>query len=94
MAAPAAGPNTGIQAYPQSEVPLFLMGKIACMIRGPKSRAGLMAYPVVPPNPNPIPHTKIPTKKGPRPCSTLEKVPKATTAKAEAKASDGRICTK
>jgi|GEM_PF-4495846 len=40
---PIVGPITGIHAYPQSLFPLFLMGKIACIIRGPKSRAGLIA---------------------------------------------------
>src|SRR5699024_12877159 len=42
-APPMKGPRTGTQAYPQSEVPLFLIGRIACARRGPRSRAGLMA---------------------------------------------------
>jgi len=33
------------------------MGNKACAILGPKSRAGLMAYPVVPPSESPIPQT-------------------------------------
>src|SRR5277367_4306279 len=36
-------------------------------MRGPKSRAGLMAYPVVPPSESPMPHTSAPTRYGPRP---------------------------
>src|ERR1041385_2710602 len=55
---PTIGPTIGIHAYAQSLVPLLLIGKIACMIRGPKSRAGFMAYPVVPPSESPITQTK------------------------------------
>ena len=36
------------------------------MIRGPRSRAGLMAYPVVPPRERPIAQTSTPTRYGPR----------------------------
>lgn len=51
------GPNTGTAAYPQSLLPFPLIGRIKCMILGPKSLAGLMAQPVGPPNPKPIPPT-------------------------------------
>ena len=57
------GPKTGIQLYDQSLVPLFLMGRMACMIRGPKSLAGLMAQPVGPPNPSPTHNTSNATGK-------------------------------
>jgi hypothetical protein len=36
-----------------------------CTILGPKSLAGLIAYPVVPPKLSPIAHTKIATGKAP-----------------------------
>ena len=42
-AAPSSGPNIGIGAYAQSEVPFPATGHSACATRGPKSRAGLMA---------------------------------------------------
>ena len=48
-AAAMHGPTTGIHAYPHSDEPLPEMGKIACAILGARSRAGLIAYPVVPP---------------------------------------------
>src|SRR5690349_18941283 len=51
---PMVGPTIGIQAYPQSEVPFPGIGSSACAIRGPRSRAGLIAYPVGPPNERPI----------------------------------------
>ena len=57
---PAIGPITGIQAYFQSLSRLRGMGRIAWAIRGPKSRAGLMAYPVGPPNERPTPNTSNP----------------------------------
>jgi hypothetical protein len=44
--APIIGPRTGTQAYFQSLSRLFGIGRRKCMIRGPRSRAGLMAYPV------------------------------------------------
>jgi PAS domain S-box-containing protein len=43
------------------------MGRTACAIRGPRSRAGLIAYPVVPPSERPITQTKQPTRYGPSP---------------------------
>lgn len=43
MAPPMSGPSTGIGAYPQSELPLPAIGKMAWAIRGPRSRAGLIA---------------------------------------------------
>jgi len=57
--APIIGPTQGTQEYCQSELPLLLIGKIACIILGPKSRAGLIAKPVGPPNPKPITVTPI-----------------------------------
>ena len=41
------------------------------MIRGPRSRAGLIAYPVVPPSESPIAHTSMPTRYGPSPGGTV-----------------------
>ena len=38
-----SGPTTGTHAYDQSLEPLPLIGRIACAMRGPRSRAGLMA---------------------------------------------------
>ena len=64
------GPTTGIHAYPQSDEPLPEMGKIACAILGARSRAGLIAYPVVPPSESPIPHTSTPTRYGPIPTAS------------------------
>ena len=62
------GPTTGIHAYPQSEEPLPGIGKIACAIRGARSRAGLIAKPVVPPRLNPIEMISSPTMIGFSPC--------------------------
>src|SRR5699024_1002711 len=64
---PIIGPTTGIQAYPQSDVPFPGIGNKACMIRGPKSRAGLIAYPVAPPKDTPIATINKPTINGERP---------------------------
>ena len=41
--APTIGPTTGIQLWLQSLVPLFFIGRMACMMRGPRSLAGLIA---------------------------------------------------
>ena len=57
------GPITGISAYPQSLGPLPFIGSKKCMILGPKSLAGLIAQPVGPPNPKPIPATNKETGK-------------------------------
>ena len=46
---PRIGPITGIQAYDQPLSRLPVMGRRAWAMRGPRSRAGLIAYPVVPP---------------------------------------------
>src|SRR5262245_26835946 len=62
--APMSGPMTGTSAYPQFEPPLLLIGRTAWARRGPKSRAGLMAYPVGPPRPRPMTHTKTPQSHG------------------------------
>src|SRR5579863_4720491 len=64
---PKMGPTIGIQAYAQSELPLPAIGKIACAKRGPKSRAGLIAYPVGPPRERPMANTINPTIIGPKP---------------------------
>ena len=59
------GPTTGTQAYPQSLEPLPLIGRKACAMRGPRSRAGLMAYPVGPPREAPMPTTRRATGSAP-----------------------------
>ena len=58
--APTNGPKTGIQLYPQSGC-LFFRGSKEYISLGPKSLAGLMANPVVPPRVIPITQTTIPT---------------------------------
>src|SRR5437763_2468632 len=68
--APANGPRIGTHAYPQPDPPLPAIGSRLWAMRGPRSRAGLIAYPVVPPNESPIPHTKAPTRIGPRTAAT------------------------
>ena len=60
---PAAGPKTGIHAYHQALLPFPFMGNKACIILGPRSRAGLIAYPVGPPKLIPIPKTNSATGK-------------------------------
>src|SRR5580658_6284670 len=71
MAAPMPpaikGPIIGTNAYPQSEFPLSLIGRIAWATRGPKSRAGFIAYPVGPPRLRPSAHTRTPHNHGPNP---------------------------
>src|SRR5205807_4200527 len=62
--APMSGPKIGTRAYPQSEPPLSLIGRTACATRGPKSLAGLIAYPVGPPRLNPMTHTSTPQNHG------------------------------
>ena len=61
--APKIGATTGTQLYSHCDEPLCCNGKIACKIRGPRSRAGFNAGPVAPPSeitkaitssPNPI----------------------------------------
>src|SRR5690625_6700330 len=54
----------GTQAYFQSDPPLPGIGRSACAILGPRSRAGLIAYPVVPPKDIPIATIKAPTING------------------------------
>src|SRR5882757_9192365 len=68
--APANGPRIGTHAYPQPDPPFPAMGSRAWAMRGPRSRAGLIAYPVDPPNESPIPQTNAPTRIGPRPAAT------------------------
>ena len=60
MAPPVNGAITGIQLYFQSGFLPFL-GNNEYTIRGPKSLAGFIAYPVVPPSVIPITITKSPT---------------------------------
>src|ERR1700722_8924475 len=48
--------TAGIAAYPQFDPAFLPSGSMACAILGPKSRAGLIAYPVVPPSDKPIAH--------------------------------------
>ena len=55
--APITGPATGIHEYDHSLCPFVLMGKIKWDNRGPRSRAGLIAYPVGPPRDSPMPNT-------------------------------------
>src|SRR6266571_4135252 len=56
-------------------------------MRGPKSRAGLMAYPVVPPKLRPMPQTRLPTRYGPKPAAgppaatAFEKMAPATSTR-------------
>src|SRR6267154_6854713 len=75
-APPVSGPRTGMGAYRQSDPPFPAIGRIACVRRGPKSRAGFIAYPVVPPRESPTPHTRLATRYGPRPLAS----PPAATA--------------
>ena len=63
MTAPTIGPITGIQAYDQSPEPLFGIGRILCIILGPRSLAGFIEYPVGPPILSPIPKTNKATGK-------------------------------
>src|ERR1041385_7760242 len=63
------GPTTGTQAYAQSESPFPATGRTQCASRGPRSRAGLIAYPVGPPSDSPIENTSSPTRNGPNPAS-------------------------
>src|SRR5262245_10205363 len=64
---PTRGPTIGTQAYFQSDGPLPEIGSSAWASRGPKSRAGLIAYPVGPPSDSPIANTSNPTSNGPNP---------------------------
>ena len=66
MAPPSSGARTGIHAYFQSLSPLCGMGRMACINRGPRSLAGLIAYPVGPPSENPIPMTNKATGRASR----------------------------
>src|SRR5260370_41638633 len=57
---------------------------MACAMRGPRSRAGLIAYPVGPPRDKPMPQTRLPTRDGPSPAggpvaeTLLEKIAPTT----------------
>src|SRR6478609_3608922 len=67
IAPPISGPTIGTQEYAQSEEPLPRIGRMAWATRGPRSRAGLIAYPVGPPSEAPMPTTSSATNSGPRP---------------------------
>lgn len=66
MLAPVNGASIGSHAYFQFETPLLGIGSKKCATRGPKSLAGLIAYPVVPPMESPIAQTRPPTKQAPK----------------------------
>ena len=72
------GPTIGTQAYFQLAVPLFGTGKIVYANRGPQSRAGLTAKPVVPPSAIPIAVMINPTINGFNP---WVKLPKSSNVK-------------
>src|SRR5262249_12143308 len=59
--------TTGTHAYSQSDGPFPGIGKTAWAHRGPRSRAGLIAYPVVPPRQRPIAQTIVATNVVSRP---------------------------
>jgi hypothetical protein len=63
------GPTIGTQEYAQSDPPLPAIGSSACAKRGPKSRAGLIAYPVVAPSDSPMAQTRHPTRNGVKPAT-------------------------
>ena len=65
--APIVGPTIGIQEYFQLDPPLPFIGSIAWAILGPKSLAGLRAYPVAPPVDIPRTTIRSPTNKPPLP---------------------------
>ena len=62
---PNNGPANGTHEYAQSLSLLPLIGRKKCTRRGARSRAGFIAYPVVPPKDIPIATIRIPTGKGP-----------------------------
>src|SRR5207244_12573033 len=59
----------GVGEYTQSEPAFTVIGRIAWAMRCPRSRAGLIAYPVVLPRDRPMPHTRLPTRYGPSPAA-------------------------
>src|ERR1035438_10312797 len=62
MTPPIIGPTIGTQKTMLPSVrPLFLNPATTANSRGPKSRAGLMAYPCIPPNDIPMATTTAPT---------------------------------
>src|ERR1051325_6900371 len=64
---PTIGPTIGTQKiFPPSVSPLFLNPATTVNSLGPKSRAGLIAYPCIPPNAIPIATTTIPIMNGAR----------------------------
>ena len=68
---PTIGPTTGIRAYSQSDEPLPGIGSRKWAMRGMRSRAGLIAYPVGPPNERPIAKTSRPMISGASPPTRL-----------------------
>src|ERR1700680_1040715 len=60
-------PTTGISAYSQSDEPFPGIGRRKWAMRGMRSRAGLIAYPVGPPSDRPIAKTSRPMISGASP---------------------------
>src|SRR5690625_4539597 len=68
---PTSGPTMGIQKYPENQGPLPGIASspqppAQASSRGPRSRAGLMAYPALAPKDIPIAATEKPMINGPR----------------------------
>src|SRR6204780_5379954 len=61
-------------AYPQSELPLPAIGRIAWAIRDPRSRAGFMLVPVGPASARISPQTSAAIRTGPKPAGKLARV--------------------
>jgi len=61
--APRNGPRIGTHAYFQSLSRLPGIGRRKCIFRGPRSRAGFIAYPVGPPMTDPAPGQQEPPVK-------------------------------
>jgi len=68
---PKISPKKGIKVCFQSEFPLPLMGRKKCANLDPKSLAGLLVNPVVPPIENPITMINAPTTRGFNPSVNL-----------------------
>src|ERR1700683_3405644 len=61
-------------AYPQSELPLPAIGRIAWAILDPRSRAGFMLVPVGPASARISPQTSAAIRTGPKPAGKLARV--------------------
>src|SRR5260370_55284 len=68
-APPTSGPRIGTHAYRQPHSPFPPIGSRKCATRGPRSRPGLIAYPVGPPTENPLPQPSPPTTIGTGPAT-------------------------